>query len=72
MKRLYHRWVLWLRGPCRVEGCTNVSERFGRRCWPHEIEHVKEVGRQIAAEQFEREVQIHTEALRRFARDGQP
>jgi len=66
LKDLRLRWLLWARGECAHDGCRRPSMRhLFTRCSEHEAHHWREVGRRIEAEKFEREVQVHAEALRR-------
>jgi len=68
LKSLRHRWILWVRGECEVEGCTEPQRGFpmyGGFCGHHFDQYMQELRERIAAEKFEREVQIHAEALRR-------
>lgn len=67
LKRWHRAWLLWIRGECIVEGCHEPQEEFTKRCWPHAIERGREISREIDAEDFEREVRVTEEALRRIA-----
>jgi hypothetical protein len=66
------RKMIWIwikktfRGLCEKEGCNKARMRYFSYCHGHQIEWAQEVGEQIRKEKFERDVNVHLEALRRF------
>lgn len=64
------RFVLWVkrtfRGLCAWEGCNRAKMQFFSYCHEHQIEWAQEVGRQMRKADFERDVAVHVEAMRRF------
>lgn len=52
-------------GSCRVDGCDEPRERWEDFCGRHLSERFAEAAKEYARAEFEREVRIHTEALRR-------
>lgn len=68
LKEFRRRFLIWFRGECLEEGCDQppISHIFPR-CEEHEAEAWRKSGEEFRAAQFEREVQIAAEALRRVA-----
>lgn len=62
------RWY----GPCPIEGCPYARERFHDVCWPHAIERAKQIGDEMRNADFERDVRVQTEALRRYHDEQTP
>lgn len=68
LKSLRRRWLLWWRGECEAEGCTDAPRgfpMFGEFCPHHFDEHMRKLHHKAAAQEFEHEVQVQAEALRR-------
>ena len=60
----------WVYGTCAADGCESASEQMCDYCWTHLLERTREDARARAAAQFERDVRVHAEALRRVLKEG--
>jgi len=68
LKGLRRRWLLWARGECEWDGCTEPAKGFpmyGSLCSRHLNERIQQLYTQAAERKFEREVAVTAEALRR-------
>lgn len=73
LKSLRRRWLLLVRGKCKWEGCTDPARGFpmyGALCHSHFEQRIQELGDKHRRKEFEREVQVQAEALRRTLPDA--
>ncbi len=65
LKSLWLRARLWARGECKHEGCPLPRMGYFDFCEKHAAQSWREACERIAAEKFERDVQVQAETLRR-------
>lgn len=69
-------WWAWIKrlfthpyGTCRADGCDRPRQRWSSWCGACWAERLCEASEEIARREFEREVRVHAEALRRVLQE---